>query len=226
MLDKIIRRIDASPVLFHLVNLLVASVWIYRAYSAVVGMRTNWNVLGRAQVITSALLLLNLVLLVIFYVLRRRSTDAPSDVASIVFAHLGTWLPLLFGFQIAGDRPTAPCVPNVAVVPLLWAMALCSGVLTLGFVSLGRSWGIIPANRGVRTGGLYRFVRHPIYSSYIVFDVAYVLLATSWLNVFVATVVIVSLYVRTIHEEAVLLRDPEYAAYAARTRSKLVPWVV
>ena len=36
-------------------------------------------------------------------------------------------------------------------------------IVIAGKVSLGRSFGLIPANRGIVSTGLYRLVRHPIY---------------------------------------------------------------
>ena len=37
-----------------------------------------------------------------------------------------------------------------------------------GKLSLGRSFGLMPANRGVVSTGMYRLVRHPIYLGYLV----------------------------------------------------------
>ena len=34
-------------------------------------------------------------------------------------------------------------------------------------VSLGRSFGVVPSNRGIKTGGAYRLVRHPIYGALV-----------------------------------------------------------
>ena len=36
-------------------------------------------------------------------------------------------------------------------------------VVVAGKISIGRSFGLIPANRGIVSSGLYRLVRHPIY---------------------------------------------------------------
>jgi protein-S-isoprenylcysteine O-methyltransferase Ste14 len=245
-LEQTVRAIEQSAVLFHLMNLAVASVWVWKVYSGwtpAVDALGKWDVQSIARVI----LMFNLLLLVVFYVLRRRATDAASDLVSIAWAHVGTWIPLLFGTVVPGDRPADQVVltwlkPYVDTVmpeavhlvfgqPLLtWlclaVMMVAAAVSTLGFVSLGRSWGIIPANRGIKTGGLYRIVRHPIYSSYIFLDVAYILVAFTWVNLVILFGAVLSLYMRTIYEERVLVKDPEYASYAQKTRWKLVPFVV
>ena len=43
-----------------------------------------------------------------------------------------------------------------------------------GKLSLGRSFGLMPANRGIVSTGLYRLVRHPIYLGYLITHVAFV----------------------------------------------------
>ena len=43
----------------------------------------------------------------------------------------------------------------------------------LGKITLGRSFGVVPANRGVVVGGPYNFVRHPIYTGYLITHVAF-----------------------------------------------------
>ena len=37
-----------------------------------------------------------------------------------------------------------------------------------GFWSLGRSFGVVAANRGIKSRGPYSFVRHPIYLGFLV----------------------------------------------------------
>ena len=58
-----------------------------------------------------------------------------------------------------------------AVTVLLSALGLL--VVIGGKVSLGRSFGLMPANRGVVSTGLYRLVRHPIYMGYLITHVGF-----------------------------------------------------
>ena len=47
-------------------------------------------------------------------------------------------------------------------------------VVIAGKLSLGRSFGLMPANRGIVSTGLYRLVRHPIYLGYLITHDAFV----------------------------------------------------
>ncbi|WP_245490577.1 isoprenylcysteine carboxylmethyltransferase family protein [Mesorhizobium sp. M7A.F.Ca.US.011.01.1.1] len=75
--------------------------------------------------------------------------------------------------------------PGVAIVPVYFAtplQALALGFVIWGKISLGRSFAILPGNRGVMTGGAYRLVRHPIYAGYLAGHVLFLLSAFSFYN--------------------------------------------
>jgi protein-S-isoprenylcysteine O-methyltransferase Ste14 len=210
VLKKIIDRIEGTW-LFHGMNLLVAAIWVHDLVKAVLSYRAE------GQVSSLFLCAMN-ALLVIFYIGRRRATEVGTSWKVVIVANLGT-----FGnFMYATGDALHPAVVTPCMVVTSVALVISVG----GFLSLGRSWGIIPANRGVKTGGLYRFVRHPIYASYILFDVAYVVWVFSWRNLAVAVTIGLILFARARYEEEVLLHDPEYAAYAQRTRYMLIPGLV
>lgn len=98
-----------------------------------------------------------------------------------------------------------------------------AGLSIVATLFLGRSFGIVAANRGVKTDGAYRIVRHPIYASYLLSVAGYLLASFSIWN-FVIVAVAVGFQLRRIHdEESVLMRYPEYQEYAARTRYRLIP---
>lgn len=215
MLSKLIRAIDANPYLFHAVNLLLCCVWVWYAYR---GLRSFLDSDVRMYQVMGILLVVMNSLLVLFFVLRRRSTSMATDAASVVLGHLGTWLSLLF----EGATPRFP-----ALVPACWVvMNVALAVSLVGFVSLGRSWGIIPANRGVRLMGMYRFVRHPIYASYLVLDSAWTLAYPTPRNVALVAALMLIQYQRAKREEIVLRADPAYAAYTEKTRYMFIPGVI
>jgi protein-S-isoprenylcysteine O-methyltransferase Ste14 len=207
VLGRIIRTVESTG-LFHALNLLVAAIWVHDGAKAFLTFRES----GQLQ---SLLMSAMNALLVVFYVSRRRSHDVDPSFKVVLLANLGTFGNFLY-------EPGEPLHPAL-LSPCLAVMTAMLFVSLGGCVSLGRSWGIIPANRGVRTRGLYRVVRHPIYASYIVFDVAYTLSAATWRNLAVATTITLILYARARYEEALLKRDEEYAAYAGRTRYMLIP---
>jgi protein-S-isoprenylcysteine O-methyltransferase Ste14 len=206
------------------VNVLVAAVWGWYAWRGIEFFQ-KWRAVpgGELPAACGLLMIANSGLLIVFYLFRRRSKEVAGDAASFFFGHLGTWLPQL---PVVWTDPHAHPISEDFVRPGLIVMVAGLAVSTLGFVSLGRSWGILPANRGVRTGGLYRFVRHPIYANYIVFYANYALISISAATVIVAVGMPIVLLARAVLEERVLLRDPEYAAYAARTRYRFFPFVV
>ncbi len=93
------------------------------------------------------------------------------------------------------------------------------------FLSLGRSFGIVPALRVVRTGGLYAVVRHPMFVSDILFKVPIVLKYFSIYNSLVF-VVSLGLYVlRARYEEELLSQSEEYRLYKERVRYRFIPLV-
>lgn len=103
-----------------------------------------------------------------------------------------------------------------------FALALAS---IFALLTLGRSFGLVAANRGIQTGGPYRWVRHPIYALYLLTTLAYLGENPSAWNVAVVAIQVAAQIVRISMEEAVLSRDPVYRAYAGRVRYRLIPGV-
>jgi protein-S-isoprenylcysteine O-methyltransferase Ste14 len=76
------------------------------------------------------------------------------------------------------------------------------------------------------TTGPYRYMRHPIYASIVLFTVGSVVGHPSWLAGGFGFVILAGAVARMLIEERFLLaRYPEYAAYAARTK-RMVPYLV
>ena len=99
-------------------------------------------------------------------------------------------------------------------------------VLSLvALLCLGKSFGIVAADRGLVTSGPYGVVRHPAYAAYLVSELGFLVLNFSVLNVAVLTVVWVLQISRIIAEERVLSGDSAYAEYGARVTKRLVPAV-
>ena len=78
----------------------------------------------------------------------------------------------------------------------------------------------------VATGGPYQFVRHPGYVGVIITHLAMPFLLGSWWALLPGTAVALLFVLRTALEDRTLLAElPGYAAYAARTPSRLLPGV-
>jgi protein-S-isoprenylcysteine O-methyltransferase Ste14 len=78
----------------------------------------------------------------------------------------------------------------------------------------------------VVSGGPYRLVRHPGYAGSLLATICVPVVLGSWWAWVPACVSVAALVVRTALEDRVLRRELDgYAAYAARTRHRLVPGV-
>ena len=110
-----------------------------------------------------------------------------------------------------------------------WDAALLAAcgllIIVAGKISLGRSFGLVPANRGVVCRGLYRAVRHPIYAGYLVTHCAFLLSHLDAWNACVLLTGDTALLVRALCEERTLSRDPAYLSYQGRVRWRLLPGV-
>ena len=179
-----------------------------------------WSFLGSWQEtgdIISLVLLVSEGSVVAFVLIRRFTNDVSYKVGDWLVALLGTTAPLLI-------RPTG----GEPLIPVAFCMALILAGLALQIaakLTLRRSFGVVAANRGVKMGGPYRFVRHPMYAGYFMTQIAFLLANPSIWNVAVY-VVAFSLQVRRIFvEERILNHDPSYRALAAAVPYRLAPGI-
>lgn len=98
-------------------------------------------------------------------------------------------------------------------------------IVIAGKLSLGRSLGLLPANRGVVSSGLYRLVRHPIYLGYLTTHLGFLLGQPTLWNIVALGLSDVALLVRAVVEERTLSRDPRYRRYRSQVVWRLVPGV-
>lgn len=155
--------------------------------------------------------------LIILFLIRRQAKESMNTPGAWIAAIFGSYGALLLrpdGYVLLGAESIIVAIQLVGA-----ALAIITSL------SLGRSFGIVAANRGVKTEGAYRFVRHPIYASYFVGKVAYLLAAISPWNVLIVTVSLVFQIRRMDAEESVLKRDDEYREYAERVRYRLIPGI-
>jgi protein-S-isoprenylcysteine O-methyltransferase Ste14 len=98
-------------------------------------------------------------------------------------------------------------------------------LIIAGKVALGRSFGLMPANRGIVCRGVYRVMRHPIYAGYLITHAAFLVAHPIGWNLLVLVASDTALLVRAIYEERTLARDPAYASYMTNVRWRVVPGV-
>jgi len=107
---------------------------------------------------------------------------------------------------------------TLQLVSLAWVFA--------AKIALGRSFGLLPAQRGLVMSGPYRLVRHPIYFGYLIGHIGFLLVNFSWLNFTVLTLLYVAQVVRIQREEAMLCAtDANYQWYQHRVRWRMLPYI-
>lgn len=90
---------------------------------------------------------------------------------------------------------------------------------------LGRSFGLLPAHRGLVFAGPYRIVRHPMYLGYFLNHMGYLACAYSTHNLVVYALLYAIQIGRIRREEAILRNDPAYAKYMEAVRYRFIPLV-
>lgn len=133
------------------------------------------------------------------------------------------WIAAPIGsFAMLLARPTDGGLPH-GVCEAVQLVGLLVALASLG--TLGRSFGIVAANRGVKTAGPYRFVRHPAYLGYLISYVGYVAENPSVPNLALLFLSTVFQLVRIREEERLLSRDSTYDSYRRSVRYRLVPLI-
>ena len=141
-------------------------------------------------------------------------------------------LQLLLGAAIAGGGFVGVYWPGsvesfFGVLGLLLAV-VGAFLVVLGVLSLGSSFTPLPRPRArtrLREGGIFRFVRHPVYGGAILLALGWSL-ADAPLGLVPTALLAVLIDLKARREETWLIeRFPEYALYRARTPRRFVPWL-
>lgn len=151
----------------------------------------------------------------LFTLLRRPTLNLSLKPRDWALAITATWSVYL-------AEPGAPV--SEALIPAgvgLWALG--NAIQLWGKLVLRRSFGIAPANRGIKMTGPYQYVRHPIYAGYALAHISSLLLMFSPINLLVYGVCWTAQVLRLQAEERFLGQDPCYLAYQAKVRWRLIP---
>jgi protein-S-isoprenylcysteine O-methyltransferase Ste14 len=134
---------------------------------------------------------------------------------------------VLTGFPASLDRPFVPAIAWLGLVPLGGALWL----FRRSHVDLGRNWSITLQVREqhvlVKTG-VYRLIRHPMYTSFFLLGFAQMLLLPNWLAGLAGVAGAGILFAfRVLREERMMLESfgEEYRAYMTQTK-RIIPWIV
>ena len=148
----------------------VATDLVARAIVIVLFSLLSANLLGnflRTGHVTGLLLLASESLVVVLTIVRRRTRLIDRSAAGVLTTAVSVAGPPLLR-AVDGSHTVPDAVTAIASVAGL-------GLVIVGKLALGRSFGIAPANRGVVVRGPYVLVRHPIYAGYLVTHVAFLI---------------------------------------------------
>ena len=159
------------------------------------------------------LMLLSEGIVVFFILIRKPAENISKNIGDWFIAFSGTLLPLLM--SKGGD----PFLPRVGVALILWGVLIHIGAK----LSLFRSLGVVPADRGVKVTGLYTIVRHPMYAGYFCTHIGFLVAAPSLWNFAVYFCCWGFLLLRIFAEERIFIRSPDYIAYKNRVLYRIIP---
>jgi protein-S-isoprenylcysteine O-methyltransferase Ste14 len=167
--------------------------------------------------LTGLLLLAGESLVVVLTIVRRRALAVDRSIVAAVLTTMSLAGPALL-------RPIdgSPLMPD-AITAILSAIGLA--LVVVGKIALGRSFGLVPANRGVVVRGPYTVVRHPIYTGYLITHIAFVMAHPAVWNIAILLLSDTALILRALVEERVLRADAVYQQYCLQVGWHLVPGV-
>jgi protein-S-isoprenylcysteine O-methyltransferase Ste14 len=167
--------------------------------------------------VTGLLMLVGEALVVALTVFRRAALVLDRSWRARIITGLSLSGPLFVRPVSDGEMASGAMTASLTAVGLL--------VVVVGKLSLGRSFGLMPANRGIVSSGVYRWLRHPIYAGYLLTHFGFLAAhATAW-NVTVLLLADAALLARAVLEERTLALDQAYVTYQQRVRWRVLPGV-
>jgi protein-S-isoprenylcysteine O-methyltransferase Ste14 len=135
-------------------------------------------------------------------------------------AFLSTIFPVfLLPCLLRADNPSIGLLAYTGV-----GLELCGVALSqVSRIYMGRSFGILPGNRGIVSNGPFRLIRHPIYAGWFLLTLGYVASSPSPLNCLITVATLPFMMWRIRLEEDLLAEDPDYRRYRAMVPFRLLP---
>lgn len=185
-------------------NILPASVWLFLVFNQA------FNSPFPPSLSTVLLVFINSVTLLLL-VFRRDATRVGNKV-ELLIALSAIFIVAFLKGPTAGNIHWLPTA--IQVIALLgWALSL---------MTLGRSFGIVPADRGLVQHGPYRYVRHPIYAFEALFFLGYLIAVPTLQSAIIIAVSSTLQIVRILREERII---EGYAEYRRTVPWRLIPGV-
>lgn len=199
-IPKRILDIIEQAILLSLYAWMIARLWPDDFSSE------NWYLL---------LILLSEGFVVVLIVFRRRTESISVNLTDWAVGFGGTFAVLLIA---KGNDPILPDA-GLSLILVGFCVHIAAKLVLL------RSFGIVAADRGIKSSGLYAFVRHPMYLGYLLTNIGYLLVAPSVWNLAVYLVAWLLMIARIFAEERMLSVNPEYRELKARVRYRVLPGI-
>ena len=207
-------RVVSRPEVEQLADLVARAVIVLLFSMMAVRFAGDFLATGR---MTGLLLLVSEALVVVLTVIRRSAAAVDRSTR----ARLLTVLSML-GPPLLQPTHVAALLPQSLTVA---ASVAGLAIVIAGKLTLGRSFGLMPANRGVVSSGIYQIVRHPIYLGYLITHVAFLIATPSAWNIAALFAADAALLARAVCEEQTLSRDERYRAYQQTVRWRVCPGI-
>ena len=119
---------------------------------------------------------------------------------------------------------------SIMITSLWWILLIVASFTALWIFRHNQvgNFNVVPEireNAKLIITGPYRFVRHPMYSSLILFMLGVVLYHFNWINVLALSIMIVAVALKALKEERLWSHhDTEYLSYKAKTKM-IIPFI-
>jgi protein-S-isoprenylcysteine O-methyltransferase Ste14 len=161
----------------------------------------------------------------------RKSLFGRRESSILGFAFLGLCaVPAVYaltGFPKSLDRPFIPAIAWLGLLTLCAALWL----FFRSHADLGRNWSIsleIREQHALVQTGVYRLIRHPMYSSFFLLSLAQMLLLPNWFAGASGLLGVAVLYAFRVRQEERMMLEyfgNDYLGYREHTK-RLIPWIL
>lgn len=158
------------------------------------------------------------------------SSRSPSETVGLASALFG--LAIFPAFYVATDMPEAADYPArpwaIVAGTILFISALW--LFRSSHKELGRNWSItleIREKHKLVSGGPYRLIRHPMYTSFLLMALGQAFLLSNWVVALVGLVGFAVLFILRVRKEELMMEEnfgPLYLAYMERTK-RIIPYI-
>ncbi|HPN34927.1 MAG TPA: DUF192 domain-containing protein [bacterium] len=190
------------------INIFLALFWLRFVVLSLSAFLQSRSPLGLGLILFNSLLFF-------FFITRRQSAPVDRSIWDWLIPVGTVFLSMTLQPQATGETA------RMGWSYTLQALGLAAMLYSL--LSLGKSFGIVPANRTVVVHGAYSVVRHPLYASESLFYFGFLLGNFNWFNLLKIFLIFLGQLWRIRSEERVLNSDQRYREYCSRVQHRLLP---